>query len=293
MVSQPHLLAGSRGTRVGALAVAHRTAARSTDAGLLVAIAGTLPLLRNGLDRAAAEALVSALLRELAIDAAAIVAGESVIAYQGAGSDHHEPGRPYRMLLTGRALASKRTIVARGSRAVGCAVPSCTMTSGVAAPIESGGKVIGAVVLLRAERRPLAGSVRRGAAAVARFLGEYVQHRAMSGDATEPLRRELARAQRYDTPVSVSVFRAADVPTRPIDSALRGRARAADIVAALDERCAVLIQSDTALPHARVATARLSLWLGEDLGTAITTGIAAYPDHTSDAAGLLSEAMPA
>ena len=255
-----------------------RIGTRSTDAGLLIALAGVLPALRQGLTPAAAEALVDVQMRELAIDAATVVSGDSIVAFRGSGAEHHVPGQPYRTLLAGRALASGRTVVARGSRAVGCAVPSCLLTSGVAAPVRSGGRVIGAIVLLRAERRPLSGSVRRAAEAVAQFVGRYLDHLTRPDDVQGLLRHEVARAQRTAMPLAVSVFSATDVDADRIRTPLSSEARASDIVAVLNERSVALIQPNTALGQAQTAAERISLGLHRELGTAVRFVTSTYPE---------------
>lgn len=265
-----------------------RVGTRSTDAGLLVALAGVLPELRHGFTPAAAEALVDLLLRKLAIDAATVIVGDSIVAFRGSGADHHLAGQPYRTLLAGRALAAGRTVVARGSRAVGCAVPACTLTSGVAAPVTAGDRVIGAIVLLRADRRPLSGSVRRGAEAVAQFVGKYLDHLTRPDDVQGLLRHEVARAQRNAEPFAVSVFSAPDVAAHRIRTPLSSEARASDIVAVLNERSVALIQPNTALHQARTAAERISLSLHRQIGTAMNTVITTYPE-APDVATLLGQ----
>ena len=255
-----------------------RIGTRSTDAGLLVALAGALPHLCHGLTPAAAEALVGVQMRVLAIDAAAVVSGNSIVAFRGSGAEHHVPGQPYRTLLVGRALAGGRTVVARGSRAVGCAVPSCPLTSGVAAPVRSGGRVTGAIVLLRAERRPLSGSVRRAAEAVAQFVGMYLDQLTRPDDVQGLLRQEVARAQRTAMPLAVSVFSAPDVAAQRIRTPLSSEARASDIVAVLNERSVALIQPNTALGQAQTAAERISLGLHRELGTVVRFVTATYPE---------------
>lgn len=273
-------------------AAALKIGTRSTDAGLLVALSAALPQLRQGLTAAAADALVRVLLRELAIDAAAVIGGDIVLAFRGAGAEHHVAGRPYRTLLAGRALSDGNVVVARGSRAVGCAVPGCPLTGGVAAPVRVGGKVIGAIVLLRDGQRPLSGSVRRGAQAVAQFLGKYLDSLDRPADIHELLRYEVARAARYAEPLAVSVFSAADVPAERIRVPLRAEARAADIVAVLDGNSVALIQPKTALEAAQTAAARISRVLQGEVGAHVTAGTAAYP-AAPDPATLIRLAAPA
>lgn len=153
-----------------------RRSARPADSGLIIALSTILPNLRRGLNEQSGAEIAGLLQRHLRVDAAAVLNGETVVAYLGEGSDHHGQGRPYRMLVTGRALASRDLVVARGARAVGCAVATCTLTSGVAAPIIVAGEVAGAIVLLNSARHPMSGSARRAAQAVARFVGQYLEH---------------------------------------------------------------------------------------------------------------------
>lgn len=264
---------------------------RSTDAGLLVALSGVLPQLGRGLTTDAAEALVRVLLRELAIDAAAVVGGDIVLAFRGAGADHHVAGRPYRTLLAGRALNEGRVVVARGARAVGCAVPGCPLTGGVASPVKVGGKVIGAIILLRDAQRPLSGSVRRGAQAVAQFLGKYLDNLDRP-DIHDLLRHEVAKAARYAEPLAVSVFSATEVPAERIKALLGVEARAADIIAVLDGNSVALIKPKTALEPAQTAAARICDVLQRELGAQVTAGTAAYP-AAPDPATLIRQAAPA
>lgn len=270
---------------------APRIGTRSTDAGLLIALAGVLPELRGGLTPAAADALVAVLMRELATDAAAVIAADTVLAYQGIGSEHHLAGRPYRKLLAGRALGSGRTVVARGSRAVGCAVQSCRLTSGVAAPIQSGGEVAGVLVLLRADKRPLSGSVRRGAEAVARFVGRYLDHLA-NEDGRVRLEHEVARAARYGKPLAVAVFTSGELPSQKLERSLRAHVRAADILTRLDAQRVAVIQPDTGLDSARRATDRLLGSIGDDLRGLVRAGVGAYPAMAQDPEGLIRSASP-
>lgn len=103
----------------------------------------------------------------LDVDAVEIVHDEHVLAFSGSGKDHHRPGLPFRTLLVGRTLREGRPIWARGSRAVGCVVPHCPLTSGFAVPITNvnHGRLV--VALFSARRQPLSATARRTALGLA------------------------------------------------------------------------------------------------------------------------------
>jgi LytS/YehU family sensor histidine kinase len=78
-----------------------------------------------------------------------------ILAACGEGMDHHVAGAPYRTRLVGRVLASGEPASARTSRAIGCAVPECPLTAGVAAPIVIDGEPVAVLSAWRTQRRPL------------------------------------------------------------------------------------------------------------------------------------------
>jgi len=145
--------------------------------------------------------------------------------------------------------------------------------------VRSGDRVIGAIVLLRTERRPLNGSVRRGAEAVAQFVGKYLDHLTRPDDVQGVLRHEMATAERSTMPLAVSVFSAPHVAADRLRTPLSSGSRASDIVAVLDERSVALIQPNTALHQARIAAERIALGLKRELGTAVGFVTATHPDE--------------
>lgn len=122
----------------------------------LALAAEIIPLVAGGLTAHSAQQVCEALRERAKVDAVALTGGDGVIlAACGEGMEHHVAGAPYRTKLIGRVLSSAVPATARTTRAIGCVVPTCPLTAGVAAPIVVDGRVLGALSAWRTERRPL------------------------------------------------------------------------------------------------------------------------------------------
>ncbi|MBI4491356.1 MAG: histidine kinase, partial [Chloroflexi bacterium] len=107
----------------------------------------TLPYLRTGLNRESARRTVELLLERLDVQAVSIVDTREVLAYVGAGVDHHLPNEPVRTGLTRQVLESGRTALVTRREDIGCPEPSCPLSSAIVAPLKIRGKTIGCLKL--------------------------------------------------------------------------------------------------------------------------------------------------
>jgi two-component system LytT family sensor kinase len=78
-----------------------------------------------------------------------------VLAFTGAGADHHRPGSPIASPLTRRALADRRVAFADGvhERYACTLAPTCPLASAVVVPLEVDGAVVGTVQLFETSAR--------------------------------------------------------------------------------------------------------------------------------------------
>ena len=124
-------------------------AALRDESAILDLLVAALPHLRGGLRSESATFTAQLLHDHLGLDAAAVVSRETVLAYVGAGSDHHVVGGPNLTDLTARALLSGHPYTARNREEIGCPQPDCPLTAVVIAPLVVRGDVVGAFKLYR------------------------------------------------------------------------------------------------------------------------------------------------
>ncbi|MBE3598768.1 MAG: histidine kinase [Limnochordaceae bacterium] len=150
-----------------------------------------LPLLRGGLTPQSAAKAARLLRNRLHVDAAAVVDTEAVLAFEGAGADHHRAGDPIGTRLTRRALATGRPALATTREAIGCSVPSCPLGSALVLPLRVQGRVVGAVKLYQARPRRMGQSKVRAARAVARLFSVYLELAELDARAARVTQAEL------------------------------------------------------------------------------------------------------
>jgi LytS/YehU family sensor histidine kinase len=107
-----------------------------------------LPHLRGGLRGESANFTARLLYENLGLDAAAVVSStDGVLAFIGAGSDHHLEGSPNLTDVTRRTLASGRPYTTSNPEDIGCPLTAVTV-----APFIVRGNVVGALKMYRAGR---------------------------------------------------------------------------------------------------------------------------------------------
>jgi len=112
-----------------------------------------LPHLRGGLRAESAKFTARLVYENLGLDAAAVVSStDGVLAFIGAGSDHHLEGHPLLTDVTRRTLASGRPYTTSNPEDIGCPIRNCPLTAVTVAPFVVRGNVVGALKMYRAGR---------------------------------------------------------------------------------------------------------------------------------------------
>lgn len=155
---------------------------------LLVA---ALPHLRGGLHEESARFTAQLLHDHLDLDAASVISTDRVLAFIGAGSDHHIVGEPNLTELTRRALCSGEVMRTERREEIGCPNPQCALTSAVIAPLHVRGRVTGAIKLYRVGGREISAYDENVARSLARVLSVYLEVAELDERATLATKAEL------------------------------------------------------------------------------------------------------
>lgn len=118
-------------------------------------LAATLPVLHAGLSEAAARTVAYEVFEKLGFGAVAVTDSARVLAFVGAGADHHGPGdEPMRPVF--EALASDQTLVAPLALRVSCGHPACPLGAAAIVPLRRSDGPAGALVAYASDGSPLA-----------------------------------------------------------------------------------------------------------------------------------------
>lgn len=120
------------------------------DPGHLALVGRSIPL-RGGLTADAAARTVELLRPLVAADAVAITDRERVLAFTGAGSDHHRADAPIRTAVTMRVLDTARLQRVRRQSEIGCDDDDCPLRCGYVAPLTIGPRTVGALKVYRTD----------------------------------------------------------------------------------------------------------------------------------------------
>ncbi len=152
---------------------------------------------RRGLTHEAA-AEVARLLREaVGADAVALVGRAQVLAFVGAGEDHHVPGQPVTTEFTKRVLRTGQVQVARTRAEIGCPQPHCPLTAALVVPLRVRGMVPAAIKFYRTDSRPFPPDVVEGAALLGDLIAAQLELALLDAE-VERLTREQLRALRAE-----------------------------------------------------------------------------------------------
>jgi len=114
----------------------------------------TLPELRHGLTESAARVVAYELFEKLGYGAVAVTDRREVLAFVGAGADHHGAGdRPIRPVY--EAIAEERPLLAPLGLRVECGHPACPLGAAAVVPLRLTGGAAGAVVAFATDGSPL------------------------------------------------------------------------------------------------------------------------------------------
>ena len=158
---------------------------------LLDVLEQALPQLRRGLHVESATATAELLHCNLQLDAAAVASCEKVLAFVGAGSDHHIPGAPTITTATRLAIESGRMVTASAREAIGCVHPGCPLTSALIVPLFVRGNVAGVLKLYHTEDREIDALERRVATGLARLFSIYLEIAELDARAALVTRNEM------------------------------------------------------------------------------------------------------
>ena len=121
---------------------------------MLELLAATLPELRRGLSESAARTLAYQLFEKLGFGAVAVTDRQHVLAFVGAGADHHAAGdAPIRPVF--EALAADRPLLAPLGIRVECGHAACPLGSAAVVPLRLSDGPAGAVVAYATTGSPL------------------------------------------------------------------------------------------------------------------------------------------
>jgi LytS/YehU family sensor histidine kinase len=114
----------------------------------------TLPELRRGLTERAARTVAYELFEKLGFGAVAVTDRQQVLAFVGAGADHHAAGdRPIRPVY--EALAQDRPLLAPLALRVECGHPACPLGAAAVVPLRLSDGPAGAIVAFATAGSPL------------------------------------------------------------------------------------------------------------------------------------------
>jgi two-component system LytT family sensor kinase len=142
---------------------------------VLELLIAALPHLRGGLRAESARFTAQLLSDHLDVDAVSVISTDRVLAFIGAGSDHHIVGEPNLTALTRRALETGAVLATQSHNEIGCPHPQCPLNSAVVAPLKIGQRVAGAIKLYRAGDRPIETRDENIARGLARVLSVYLE----------------------------------------------------------------------------------------------------------------------
>lgn len=110
----------------------------------------TLPFLRKGLNMYSAGKTAQIIYEMVQnVAAVAITSHDQILAFKGAGSDHHLPGTEIKTLSTRYVVEKGEYSLVQAREEIGCPYESCPLASKVAVPLKENQEVVGTLVLYK------------------------------------------------------------------------------------------------------------------------------------------------
>jgi LytS/YehU family sensor histidine kinase len=157
---------------------------------VLELLEATLPELRRGLTESAARVVAYELFEKLGFGAVAVTDRQQVLAFVGAGADHHAPGdQPIRPVF--EALAQDRPLLAPLGIRVECGHPACPLGAAAVVPLRLTDGVAGAVVAFATDGSPLRESAVTTLEAVGDQLSAQLQLSELHSATTTALQAQI------------------------------------------------------------------------------------------------------
>jgi two-component system, LytTR family, sensor histidine kinase LytS len=157
---------------------------------VLELLQATLPELRRGLTEQAARTVAYELFEKLGYGAVAVTDSQRVLAFVGAGADHHAAGdRPIRPVY--EALAQARPLLAPLGIRTECRHPACPLGAAAVVPLLLNDGPAGAVVAFATAGSPLAESDVETLEAVGNQLSAQLQLSELTSATTTALQAQM------------------------------------------------------------------------------------------------------
>lgn len=160
----------------------------------------TLPYLRRGLNTHTAGRTVEVLYGYFRPAAVAIVAGDRIVGFIGAGSDHHLVGAEYRTRLTSEALRTGRTVVGRTAAEVDCDHARCPLGAAIVAPLRAHRQIVGCIKLYYYDGDAVTPGKIRIISALARLMSLQMELADLDRKTEQLAKAELAALQAQISP---------------------------------------------------------------------------------------------
>jgi two-component system LytT family sensor kinase len=145
----------------------------------------------SGLTHDAASRVAQMLRDDLKVDAVALIGRAKVLAFVGAGQDHHKPDQPVATEFTKRVLRTGEPAVAYTREEIGCPHPGCPLTAALVVPMRVRGMVPAAIKFYRTDGRSFAAEAIEGAVLVGDLLGAQLEIALLESEVARLLRTEL------------------------------------------------------------------------------------------------------
>ncbi|NDL67139.1 sensor histidine kinase [Anaerotalea alkaliphila] len=118
----------------------------------------TLPILRNGLDKASAQETADIILASTGVSAVSITDRTHILAHAGVGSDHHRPDQPIHTEITRKAIETGQVFVAHNREGIECRNPGCRLQSAIVVPLLMRDQLIGTLKLYQSRANGISSS---------------------------------------------------------------------------------------------------------------------------------------
>lgn len=160
----------------------------------------TLPYLRRGLNEETAAKTVEIIQKISDVAAVAITDREKVLAYIGAGADHHKPGGSIMTDATREVLVTGELKVVRSGRDLQCPVPGCPLESAVISPLKCRDEIVGTIKLYRTQPGEIPQNLVKLAEGLAQLLGMQMELAELDRQAQLVTKAELEALQAQINP---------------------------------------------------------------------------------------------
>lgn len=118
----------------------------------------TLPILRQGLNKASAESSAHIIFEATDFNAVSFTDTEMVLAFVGEGKDHHKTGCPINTEITKKVIQNNKYIIAQEKGQIECPEKSCVLKSAIIVPLTMKDKVIGTLKLYKTAENSITSS---------------------------------------------------------------------------------------------------------------------------------------